>query len=688
MGLTTEGIQVPLGLNVRPWNNALKRANQSHRRFTQGAVALNKRLRNQSISTFATVGKAGRLAFTGIAVAARTAGNVITAVFAKISGLFAPLLVTLAPLLGIIGAIATVKLATNFDTKMREINTIAELSSKELGKLKDNLLDVAINFGIAPVDVAAAQYQIFSASITDVNEAQEVLNQSLKLARAGLGNVNTTTKLLVGLLRAYEVEADQAAEFSDVLFTTVKRGLITIPELGVSLGRVAKLAKAGGLSIQELGAAMALLTKGGLQAEEAVTSLRAFITGLIKQSPEVRQKLKAMGLDISVAAIKAKGLVFVIDQLNAATKGELEAISEILPNIRGLIGGLGLAAKQGLSFKTELLLMKGALGSVDKAFAEIMAGPGGQFSKFLSGLKVGLILVGEIAAKTITNMFDDFGGIANVTKKVVAAIEFLGGIVNFTFSNIIAPAITTIFKIFEAGAEIFEEVFGDIFGEISGNFEEIKKTVGAAFDFIGREILTSIKDDIIPEIENFIAVIKDTINEFGGMENIVEKLKIGIKIFALTFVIVFKDIVIPVIKFVIKLITETISLFGKFAGMALKLPGISQTAFGKSLSEFAALADELIKPKTLAERAEETVKTPEPQRNFGGPLGLGFAVSPVFQRRVEAEEAAQGNVSNVTVNLSGVKGDLSSKAQIRQLGKEIVREIQRKSIPTAPVLGQ
>ena len=94
------------------------------------------------------------------------------------------------------------------------------------------------------------------------------MSDAQTLAISTLGDLDTTTKLLVTTLNGYNLQADSAAHVSDVLFETVKLGEVRIAELAESIGHVAPIAHIAGLSLEELGAAMAVLTINGLNADK------------------------------------------------------------------------------------------------------------------------------------------------------------------------------------------------------------------------------------------------------------------------------------------------------------------------------------------------------------------------------------------------------------------------------------
>jgi len=167
------------------------------------------------------------------------------------------------------------KLGGQVDRLAAEIRTITGKRGSRL-PLIGQLMELSNQFGQTYEAMAKAKYDIVSGGFTDAADSAHLLEIASKGAVAGVSDVGTTAKLLVQSLRAYGATASEAEEFSDTLFKTIKLGITTMPELAGSIGRVTPIARVAGLSFDELGASMAILTARGLKTTEAATSLRRY----------------------------------------------------------------------------------------------------------------------------------------------------------------------------------------------------------------------------------------------------------------------------------------------------------------------------------------------------------------------------------------------------------------------------
>jgi len=177
----------------------------------------------------------------------------------------------------IVGAALTMKkavsVAREYDAAIREIWTLMDVSEKEMQAYAARVEELGVAFGQAGKTALRAFYQVVSAGYQG-EQGFKVLQAAMKAATAGVTDAFTAVDVLTTVLNSYNLSADQALYVSDILFTVVKRGKTTFAELASTMGRLAGLAAPLNVSLEELAAALAFLTRT-LPTEEAVTALRA-----------------------------------------------------------------------------------------------------------------------------------------------------------------------------------------------------------------------------------------------------------------------------------------------------------------------------------------------------------------------------------------------------------------------------
>ena len=185
--------------------------------------------------------------------------------------------------LAAVGA-ASFKVAVDFDKSMRNVNSIAGLTEDQFQELSKEVVDFSLTTRASTKDVADSLYNVVSAGyslekgIGGTAEAMTIMQKASSAAGAGLASTADTSKVLIAALRSYNLTADDADHVTDLFLQTVQSGLTTLPELASSLGMVLPIAAQTGVSLEEMGFALAQATRTGLDTAKATNYLRQMMT--------------------------------------------------------------------------------------------------------------------------------------------------------------------------------------------------------------------------------------------------------------------------------------------------------------------------------------------------------------------------------------------------------------------------
>jgi hypothetical protein len=158
---------------------------------------------------------------------------------AKAFGVLAKRAIALAAAVASVRTVfAGLRLTANFQTALREIETITDDVTVSTSKFREQLLATSAQFGTSAQAQAKSFYQIISAGITDTNEAQALLITANKLAIGGLTDVQGSIDVLTSVVNSYGSEVLDASRASDILFGTVRLGKTRVEELQSSLGQI------------------------------------------------------------------------------------------------------------------------------------------------------------------------------------------------------------------------------------------------------------------------------------------------------------------------------------------------------------------------------------------------------------------------------------------------------------------
>lgn len=290
----------------------------------------------------------------------------------------------LTGLVGGFAALNVVRAVTSnfleFEAALTEVKTILPDVAEGSEDLSDSLVRASSQFGTTAAAQAKSFYQIISAGIEDTTEANEVLIASNQLAIGGLTQTADAVRIITGALNVYGDEVGSASDVSDSLFQTVKLGVTRVEELASSLGLVLPVAKQAGVSFDEINAAVATLTKRSVPTSLAVTQIRSLLAAVAKNASRAEKVLgKDLAPAFSEAALRSKGLVGFLKDLQVATGGNTKTLFELIGRIEGVNAVLTLGTDNFIELSDIQDKFQNKAGATADAFNDVNATAGRQF---------------------------------------------------------------------------------------------------------------------------------------------------------------------------------------------------------------------------------------------------------------------------------------------------------------------
>jgi TP901 family phage tail tape measure protein len=223
-----------------------------------------------------------------------------------------------------------------FDKQMRYISTVTKDAQKYMGGFTESIKDMSLEFGESTTTLTKGLYDILSSQI-DAAHATDVLRVAVKAAVGGMTDTSVAADATVAVLNSYRLSASKAEAVSDWLFKIVELGTITYEELASRIGYVAPTAYAAGVSLEDLGAAIATVTHVGLPASTSIIAIANILQKFLKPSREAAALARQLGFEMNTATLKAWGMRGVFEKLAGL---DPEIIAKLFPNIRGLRGAI------------------------------------------------------------------------------------------------------------------------------------------------------------------------------------------------------------------------------------------------------------------------------------------------------------------------------------------------------------
>lgn len=301
-----------------------------------------------------------------------------------------------AVLSGTVAAIgaASVVAAMAFDKSLTMMSTLAGVAEKDVGMVRDRILELSGAVGKGPQELADAMMAI-SSTTSDTTTALQILEVAAKASSVGMGEAKDVGRALTAVINAYGAEQITAARAGDILTQAVKDGGAEASELAPVLANVIPAAAQLGISFEQVAASLATTTKLGTPAAEAVTQLSSIMTALLKPTDEGREALAELGMSYEQLRESAgKDLQGTLASLVEGFKDNDEAMSKVFGRVEALRGVLGTAGVQGKTYAAEMRAMAESTGALDRAHAQFEKSAGAVWEKFSASVKVAAIELG------------------------------------------------------------------------------------------------------------------------------------------------------------------------------------------------------------------------------------------------------------------------------------------------------
>ncbi len=297
---------------------------------------------------------------------------------------------------------AAIKMGADFDKNITKIKALVGATEKDLQDFSNASKRMAKETGLSSKQTSDAMFFIASAGLEGA-EAIAVLEAASKASAAGLGDVAQVADLATSALNAYGSETLSAEAATDVLTAAVREGKLNSEDLAASMGQVLPVASNMGVSFNEVGAAMAAMSRTGTNAAQGATQLNSILSGLLKPTKQAEEALTEMGLSSAglKQQIKDEGLLSVLETLKTEFDKNSDAAAQVFPNIRALRGVLDLTGASADTTKEIFNELNNAQGATKKAFDDTAKSASFRLTKSLNGVRESFASVGSVLLESL-----------------------------------------------------------------------------------------------------------------------------------------------------------------------------------------------------------------------------------------------------------------------------------------------
>lgn len=405
-----------------------------------------------------------------------------------------------------------VREASQFQTSFNEISTLFTGTAEEVQQFKNDILDYSKTSTQSIDSINKAVYNAISAGV-DYTKSLDFLAVAERLAVAGKTDLNDASTILISTLNAYGKSTADAADFSDTFFNIVKSGKTTLPELAASLSQVTGTAKSASITFPELGAAIAALTASGAPTAVAITGIRAAINGILAPTEDASKFAEKLGIGFDSTALKTKGLYGVLQDVQKATNGNVDAIKTLFSATEAFTAATILAADGSGVFARTLESMELRAGLTETAFGKMR----GNFDLLSANVKNNVKIIAIEIGDNLVKEFGDLPGIFADAFKALGATDafkpFLDALVVFAkdAQGFLTEVVDNLPAAFD-GLDFSRLI--DSFGKLGDEFRDVFESLFGEVDLTTVEGLTEALQTGVNILAGFVDITAGIIKQF------------------------------------------------------------------------------------------------------------------------------------------------------------------------------
>jgi len=423
--------------------------------------------------------------------------------------------------------VASVREASQFETSIAKVEGLVGVAGAELDQMADAARRFGIETGKGAQEAAEGLFVIASSGLRGA-DATEALELSLKAAAAGLGETEDIARAVSGALNAYGTEVIDAASATDVIVATARAGNFETSQFAAAIGRVLPFAKQAGSSLEDMGGAVALLTRTNGDAAQSVTQVSALFRAFVVPTEEAKKALDNVGLSAEDMrnAISSDGLPAALDMLDEKLGGNREQLGRLLGSSEAASAAFQILDADSKTIAETFGVVNDAAGMTQEAFEVVEDTAANRLAVAMATARDSLIEIGDAILTMVSPRLEEFSGWMEENREpieqgfiaIFESIDKIVGGIQELMDDKVLPFMKSVFEDerFHEGIATIASGFAIIAFE-SERFVDSK--VGQFLADLTRESLLKGLGQLGTNLENigiFLGIINDTINLLQG----------------------------------------------------------------------------------------------------------------------------------------------------------------------------
>ena len=334
---------------------------------------------------------------------------------------------------------ASVKTAMNFESAMLRVKAISGSTTQEFSQLQAKAKELGRTTQFSASEAAGAMEFLAMAGF----KTNDILSATPGLLNlAGISNMELaeTADIASNVLGAMGLDVKETGRLVDVFAKTASNGNVDVRMLGETFKYVAPVAKQAGASLEDMGAAMAILGDNGIQASLAGTGLRSVLLRLAAPPTEAAKALDRLSVTTkdSSGNMRPFGNILTdvnkrMEDLNLGSAERLEIQNALFGKTAIATGAILQEAAANGTLAERVKTVTDSQGAAAEMAKTMQSGLGGTMKRLQSaaeGLAIafGGPLLGPIAsvAEGLASMLSPVAGLLEASPVLATAVGALG----------------------------------------------------------------------------------------------------------------------------------------------------------------------------------------------------------------------------------------------------------------------
>lgn len=420
------------------------------------------------------------------------------------------------PIVGV--GIAAGKLAMDFETTMAQIEALVGVPKDEMADLEAAALRMGREFGVSAAEAGEGLFFLKSAGLDTVT-AIETLEATAMASAMGLGEMSDLANTSTTAMSNFGLTATQAY---DNIAMAAKLAKADPAELGRILNNNSSSAALVGMSYEDLGASLALLTRKFGDSRKAGTGMEGILRKLVKPSQMAKDMLDQIGVSAEefkdMMAADMPGALQTLDAAFAESGvSQSEWLGKVFEDGEAIKAAAAIIQTSGSEIEEVFGGMAESEGALATGWAVMEETAGVKFAKMKESITSALIPLGDIILDIVLPAVESFTDIVGKLAEKFQALDpegqkmivFMGGL-----AAALGPALSGLGMFFKIIS--FINPIAIVLAAVIGGIAFAAWKMGITWEDVG-EVLQTVWDGIMTAFQPVMDFFKENAEWFQAI---------------------------------------------------------------------------------------------------------------------------------------------------------------------------